>query len=76
MTDTSKIKAIQHIMATLFSVQNALRELAPDYRWAGLGNLLGDYGEFVAMEAYHLTKAPAGSNGFDANTSDGRTVQI
>jgi hypothetical protein len=63
-------------MATLFSAQNALRELAPDFRWAGLGNLLGDYGEFVAIEAYGLTKAPGGSNGFDAVTHDGRTVQI
>jgi hypothetical protein len=63
-------------MATLFSAQNALRELAPDFRWAGLGNLLGDYGEFVAIEAYGLTKAPAGSGGFDALTHDGKTVQI
>jgi hypothetical protein len=63
-------------MATLFSAQNALRELAPDFRWAGLGNLLGDYGEFVAIEAYGLNKAPGGSNGFDATTHEGQTVQI
>lgn len=63
-------------MATLFSAQNALRELAPDFRWAGLGNLLGDYGEFVAIEAYGLTKAAAVSGGYDAITQDGRTVQI
>lgn len=48
MYDESKVRAVQHIMATLFSAQNALRELAPEFRWAGLGNLLGDYGEFVA----------------------------
>ena len=76
MKDDSKVAAIQHIMATLFSAQNALRSLAPDFRWAGLGNLLGDYGEFVAIEAYGLEKAPAGANGFDAKTADGRTVQI
>ena len=76
MSDASKVRAVQHIMATLFSAQNALRELAPEFRWAGLGNLLGDYGEFVTIEAYGLTKAPAGSSGFDATTSDGRTVQI
>jgi hypothetical protein len=63
-------------MATLSSAQNALRSLAPDFRWAGLGNLLGDYGEFVAIEAYGLEKAPAGSNGFDATTPEGKTVQI
>jgi hypothetical protein len=76
MTDESKVRAVQHIMATLFSAQNALRELAPDFRWAGLGNLLGDYGEFVAIEAYGLIKAPPGSNGFDATTQAGQTVQI
>ena len=76
MEDESKVRAVQHIMATLFSAQNALRELAPEFRWAGLGNLLGDYGEFVAIKHYGLTKAPAGSNGYDAITPDGRTVQI
>lgn len=76
MTEQSAVRAVQHIMATLFSAQRALRELAPDFRWAGLGNLLGDYGEYVAIEAYGLTKAPAGSNGYDALTPDNRTVQI
>lgn len=68
--------AIRHIMATLFSAQNALRALAPEFRWAGLGNLLGDYGEFVAIKHYGLTKAGAGSSGYDAITKDGKTVQI
>jgi len=76
MNETSRIEAVQHIMATLFSAQNALRSLAPEFRWAGLGNLLGDYGEFVAIEAYGLQKAPAGANGYDARTADGKTVQI
>ena len=61
---------------TLFSAQNALRELAPEFRWAGLGNLLGDYGEFVAIKHYGLVKAPAGANGYDATTPDGITAQI
>lgn len=76
MTDQSKPNAVRHIMATLFSAQNALRELAPEFKWAGLGNLLGDYGEFVACAHYGLQKAPAGSNGFDALTPEGRSVQI
>lgn len=76
MEDLSKANAIKHIMATLFSAQNALRELAPGYKWAGLGNLLGDYGEFVACAHYGLEKAPAGSNGFDARTPEGQSVQI
>lgn len=70
------VEAVRHIMATIFSAQNALRELAPGFKWAGLGNLLGDYGEFVCIEAYGLEKADTGSDGFDARTQDGKTVQI
>ncbi|MBM5824170.1 MAG: hypothetical protein FJ054_02170 [Cyanobacteria bacterium M_surface_10_m2_119] len=70
----NRSEAIRHILATVFSAQNALRGLAPEYRWTGLGNLLGDYGEFVAIDHYGLTKA--GASGFDATTPDGRTVQI
>ena len=70
------INAIKHIIATVFSAQNALRALAPDFKWAGMGNLLGDYGEYVCIESYNLTKASAGSSGFDATTKDGKTVQI
>lgn len=76
MAESQELEAVRHIMATLFSAQNALRSLAPEFRWAGLGNLLGDYGEYVAIEGYGLTKAPAGSNGFDALTPEGQTVQI
>jgi len=76
LPQSKDLDAVRHIMATLFSAQNALRSLAPEFRWAGLGNLLGDYGEYVAIEAYGLNKAPAGSNGYDATTPDGRTVQI
>lgn len=72
----NRSEAIRHILATVFSAQNALRELAPGYRWTGLGNLLGDYGEFVAIDHYGLSKAGAGASGYDATTPDGRTVQI
>jgi hypothetical protein len=76
MENENRIEAVKHILATVFSAQNALRSLASEYKWAGLGNLLGDYGEFVAVNAYNLEKAAGGSNGFDALTQDGRTVQI
>ena len=71
-----KALAVRHIMGTLFSAQNALRALAPDYKWAGMGNLLGDYGEYVAIEHFNWTKAPAGASGYDAIDDLGRTVQI
>lgn len=70
------LRAVQHVMATIFSAQNALRELAPEYKWAGMGNLLGDYGELLAVNQYKLTLAPSGSDGFDAYRQDGQTVQI
>jgi hypothetical protein len=50
---SNEINAVRHIIATVFSAQNALRELAPEYKWAGMGNLLGDYGEFVCMTCNH-----------------------
>jgi hypothetical protein len=68
--------AVKHIVATIFSAQDALRDLAPDQRWAGMGNLLGDYGEYVAISNYNLTKAPGGADGYDANNADGLKVQI
>jgi len=77
MTDeTDKVAAVQHMLASIFTAQRALRAIAPDYRWTGLGNLLGDYGEFVAINHYGLLKAPSGSSGFDAVTNDGKSIQI
>jgi len=72
----NEITAIKSIIDSLYSLQNALRALAPDFKWAGLGNLLGDYGEYVAINHYGLKKAPPGSDGFDAKTKEGKTVQI
>lgn len=68
--------AVKHVIATIFSAQNALRALAPDFKWAGMGNLLGDYGEYLCIQAYDLEKAPIGAEGYDAITRDGKTVQI
>jgi len=56
-------KAVKHIIATIFSAQDALRDLAPEQRWAGMGKLLGDYGEYIALSKYYLKKAPGGADG-------------
>jgi len=71
-----RLDAIRHVVATIFSAQNALRALAPELRWRGMGNLLGDYGELIARERYGLLEAPPGSDGYDARTKDKRTVQV
>ena len=41
-----------------------------------MGNLLGDYGEYVAFNNYNLKKAPSGADGYDAITVDGLKVQV
>jgi hypothetical protein len=71
-----RIQSIQHILASIFASQKALKALAPEFNWAGLGNLLGDFGELVAIDHYGFEKAPAGSDGYDAIAPDGRTIQI
>ena len=71
-----KTDAAKGIIASIYASQRALKALAPEYKWAGLGNLLGDFGEFIAINHYGLDKAPAGSEGYDAITKDGKTVQI
>ena len=73
---SEKIEAAKGIIASIYASQRALISLAPDYKWAGLGNLLGDFGELVATHHYQLEKAPSGSNGFDAFTKERMKVQI
>jgi hypothetical protein len=41
-----------------------------------MGNLLGDYGEYIALANYDLKKAPSGADGYDAVSTDGLKVQI
>ena len=69
-------EAVKYVVPTIFSTQNALRELAPEFKWAGLGNLLGDYGKYVCIKKYGLIKATAGARNYDVTTSDGKSVQI
>src|SRR5262245_5161748 len=73
---TERLRAVQHILAGIFASQKALRVLAPEFKWAGLGNLLGDFGELIAVDVYGLTKAAGGSDGYDALTTDGKRVQV
>ena len=76
LTEKDRINAIQHVMGTIFNSQKILKTLAPEYNWSGLGNLLGDYGECIAIDHYKMKKAPAGAAGHDAITEKGKTVQI
>lgn len=71
-----RIVAAQAILASIFASQRALRALAPEFNWSGLGNLLGDFGELLATDHYGLIKAPTGSGDYDAKTINGQSVQI
>lgn len=76
MDKERRIEAVSGILASLFASQRSLKALAPQYGWSGLGNLLGDFGEFLAAEVYELEPAPRGATGYDATTPDGQTVQV
>jgi hypothetical protein len=50
ITKEQRLEAMKGVLASLFASQRTLKSLAPNFKWAGLGNLLGDYGEFIAIE--------------------------
>jgi len=64
---------IQNIVANFISAKKNLKILAPDFNW---GNLLGDYGELVAINHYGWTQAPTGKKGYDAINKQKKTIQI
>lgn len=74
--DDSLVEAVKQIFASIFRSQNALKALVPEFGWKGLGNMLGDFGEFMALNDLELVKAPTGMKDYDALDKDGKTVQI
>jgi hypothetical protein len=47
------------VLAPLIASQRTLKSLAPNFKWAGPGNLPGDYGEFIASKytTFNLPRA-------------------
>ncbi len=41
-----------------------------------MGNLLGDYWEYIALSNYNLKRAHSGADGYDGITAEGLKVQI
>ena len=72
----STMSHVQKIIANIFSAQNSLRSLAPEFNWRGMGNLLGDYGEFIAVNHYGFSKAKSGTKGHDVQDDDGVKIQV
>ena len=69
-------KAVQSTFASIVRTRHTLKILAPEFKWTIGGNLVGDFGEYIAITEYCLLPAPKGSKNFDARTQDGKTVQI
>lgn len=67
---------IEQCMIEIFAIQNRLRGLKEKMDWNGLGNLLGAYGEYLALKDYDLVGASTGNKDHDATDSLGRSVQI
>lgn len=57
----------------IFENINNLKKLDSSFTWE---NLTGDFGEYIAINEFNLKKAPRGTKGFDALTSDNKKVQI
>lgn len=74
--DEPLVEAVREIFASIFRSQNAMKALVPQFGWRGMGNMLGDFGEFMVLNHLELKKAPTGMRDYDAMTKDGKTVQI
>ena len=57
----------------IFDNINILKKLDESFTWE---NLTGDYGEYIGINEFNLTKAARGTKGYDAVTSDNKKVQI
>ena len=66
-------KDVNSLVKNIFDNILELKKIEPDFTWR---NLLGDYGEYVAIKKYNLIKAPTNRKDFDATTKNGKTVQI
>ena len=64
---------VNSLVKKIFENILELKKIEPDFTWR---NLLGDYGECVAIDYYGFTKADPGASGYDAIDENGKKVQI
>ena len=64
---------VNSLVKKIFENILELKKIEPDFTWR---NLLGDYGEYSAINNYGLIKAPSNCKDFDATTKEGKSVQI
>lgn len=66
-------KRVKEILASYLSAKEELGKIAPTFNWS---NLLGDYGEYIAINEFELSQAEISTKGYDAINKKGQTVQI
>ena len=64
---------VNSLVKKIFENILELKKIEPNFTWR---NLLGDYGEYSAINNYGLIKAPSNCKDFDATTKEGKSVQI
>ncbi|WP_431673914.1 DUF6998 domain-containing protein [Rhizobium leguminosarum] len=63
-------------MLSIFRSQEKFQKIAPVFGWRGLGNVLGDYGEYMAFRHYDIVKSRNAAKDHDGCLPDGGGVQI
>jgi hypothetical protein len=69
MGEDKVYKAVKNIFENI----KDLKELDSSFTWE---NLTGDFGEYIGINEFDLTKADRGTKGYDAITSNNKKVQI
>lgn len=64
---------VLEIVRSYLEAKSMLQELVPEFNWS---NLLGDFGEYLAIHELDLKQAPTGTKGYDAINAKNKTVQI
>jgi hypothetical protein len=67
------MKEVKNCIKEIYEKVGQLKMIEPDFTWE---NLLGDYGEYIAINSFNLIKSPNTTKGYDALDSCGKTVQI
>ena len=66
-------KDVKKILVSYLAAKDELVKIVPTFNWS---NLLGDYGEYIAINEFGLTQAEISKEGYDAKNKKGQTVQI
>ena len=72
----SKIEQVPKLVRDLYQTVNFLQELFPDRPFTPDGHLVGSLGEVIAAPDYNLILLPPSTEGHDAQTSDGKRVEV